>query len=150
MSAAEESQRPPDPRSALGGIVHTYRGYDPIRFPPPNREPGEGLAGLGDRMLASGSRRRFTPEELADAIRIPPEAIAGLGPSIDALIAKLEERRRRILEHWNPAPTEHDAAARVDDAARPFIEDDRLPEAFRTRLAREIRERQIRGLEQLW
>ncbi|MBC01694.1 MAG: hypothetical protein CMJ34_00110 [Phycisphaerae bacterium] len=140
----------PPKRPGLGGIVHTYRGYDPVRFPPPSRPPGEGMAGLGDRMLASGGRRRFTPEELADAIRIPPEAIAGLGPSIDALIAKLEERRRRILEHWNPAPTEQEASAAVDEAARPFIEDQRLPEAFRTRLSREIRERQIRGLEQLW
>ena len=136
--------------ASLGGIVHTYRGYDPVRFPPPTQPPGEGMGGLGDRMLASGSRRRFTPEELAEAIRIPPEAIAGLGPSIEALIEKLEERRRRILAHWNPGPTEKDAASRVDEAARPFIEDVRLPEAFRTRLAREIRERQIRGLEQLW
>ena len=148
MTQGEDSQpsRPP----GLGGIVHTYRGYDPVRFPPPSRPAGDGMAGLGDRMLASGSRRRFTPEELAEAIRIPPEAIAGLGPSIDALIEKLEERRRRILAHWNPAPTEHHASERVDEEAKPFVEDQRLPEAFRGRLAQEIRERQIRGLEQLW
>lgn len=140
-----------DPRRrGLGGIVHTYRGYDPVRFPPPGGPTGDGMAGLGDHMLASGSRRRFTPEELAEAIRIPPDAIAGLGPSIDALISKLEERRRRILEHWNPAPTERIASDEVDDLASPFLDDPRLPGAFRERLAREVRERQIRGLEQLW
>lgn len=146
-----DSDHADDPgRRFLGGIVHTYRGYDPVRFPPPGAAGGEGMAGLGDSMLASGSRRRFTPEELAEAIRIPPDAIAGLGPSIDALIAKLQERRRRILGHWNPAPTEHVASSEVDELAEPFLEDRRLPEAFRERLAQEVRERQIRGLEQLW
>ena len=104
-----------EPRSKLGGIVHTYRGYDPVRFPPPTSPPGDGIAGLGDRMLEGGSRRRFTPEELAEAIRIPPEAIGGLGPSIEAMIAELEARRDRILESWDPFPTVYQASRRVDD-----------------------------------
>ena len=131
--------------------MHTYRGYDPVRFPPPAAPPGDGgLGALGDRLVEGGRRRRFTPEELADAIRIPPEALGGLGPSIEALIARLEERRRRLLETWNPAPTVRAASDRVDDLAGPVVESDDLPEAFRERLRREIRERQIHGLERLW
>ncbi len=142
------SDRPDQPR--LGGIVHTYRGYDPVRFPPPTAPPPEGLGMLGDRLLATGSRRRFTPEELAEAIRIPPEAIAGLGPSIDALLAELEARRDRILDVWNPSPTVDEAGEVVDERAAPFIEDQALPLGFRDRFAREVRERQIHGLERLW
>ena len=140
----------PSPDRRLGGIVHTYRGYDPVRFPPPSAPPGDGMAGLGDRMLASGSRRRFTPEELAEAIRIPPEAIGGLGPSIEALLAQLEARRRRLLEHWNPRPTLREADQQVDDRAGPVLGNRSLPQDFRERLAREIAERQIHGLERLW
>jgi uncharacterized protein with von Willebrand factor type A (vWA) domain len=139
----------PDKRP-LGGIVHTYRGYDPVRFPPPTAPPGDSLGALGDRLLATGSRRRFTPEELAEAIRIPPEAIAGLGPSIDALLAELEARRDRILDVWNPSPTVEEAGEIVDERASTFFDDQTLPLGFRDRFAREVRERQIHGLERLW
>ena len=135
----------PDKRP-LGGIVHTYRGYDPVRFPPPTAPPGDSLGALGDRLLATGSRRRFTPEELAEAIRIPPEAIAGLGPSIDALLAELEARRDRILDVWNPSPTVEEAGEIVDERASTFFDDQTLPLGFRDRFAREVRERQIHGL----
>ena len=84
---SDPNQPTPPPTPKLGGILHTYRGYDPVAFPPPNSPPSGGLQGLGDQMLAWGGRRRFTPEELADAIRLPPEALAGLGPSIDAILA---------------------------------------------------------------
>ena len=101
-------------------------------------------------MLEGGSRRRFTPEELAEAIRIPPEAIGGLGPSIEAMIAELEARRDRILESWDPFPTVDEASRRVDEQAAPLLESEALPETFRERLRREVRERQIHGLERLW
>ncbi len=148
-SPASEGAKPAGGRS-LGGVIHTYRGYDPVRFPPPTAPPGDGVGALGDRLLESGSRRRFTPEELAEAIRIPPEAIAGLGPSIDALLAELEARRSRILEVWNPSPAVRSASDAVDDHAAPFLRDEALPLGFRDRFAREIRERQIHGLERLW
>ncbi|MAC20906.1 MAG: hypothetical protein CMJ23_14730 [Phycisphaerae bacterium] len=152
MSTEESNpdEAPAARTSGLGGIVHTYRGYDPVRFPPPTAPPGEGIEGLGDRMLESGSRRRFTAEELAEAIRIPPEAIGGLGPSIEALIAELEARRDRILETWDPFPTVDAASRQVDDQAEPLLDAEALPEIFRERLRREVRERQIHGLERLW
>ena len=133
----------PTPRPSLGGVFHTYRGYDPATFPPPTAPPSDGLRGLGDEMVASGGRRRFTPEELAEAIRLPPEALAGLGPSIDAILARLESRKDKILATWNPAPTAADAARIVDDLARPVLADEDLDDGVRSRLTREIRERQI-------
>ncbi|MHC4246475.1 MAG: hypothetical protein ACYSUU_06705, partial [Planctomycetota bacterium] len=140
----------PTPRPSLGGVFQTYRGYDPATFPPPTAPPSDGLRGLGDEMIASGGRRRFTAEELAEAIRLPPEALAGLGPSIDAILARLESRKDKILATWNPSPTVVDAADAVDELARPVLADDTLDEGVRARISREIRERQIHGLERLW
>ena len=148
MSGPERPE--PPPTSKLGGILHTYRGYDPVAFPPPTSPPSEGLQGLGDQMLAWGGRRRFTPKELADAIRLPPEALAGLGPSIDAILAKLESRKAKILATWNPSPTADDAAETVGDLATPLLSMPDVPEWALERLHREVRERQIHGLERLW
>jgi uncharacterized protein with von Willebrand factor type A (vWA) domain len=148
MSDVNRSGPRPIPR--LGGILHTYRGYDPVAFPPPASPPSEGLSGLGDQMLAWGGRRRFTPEELADAIRLPPEALAGLGPSIDAILAKLESRKAKILATWNPSPTADQAAEIVTRLADPLTSMTDLPDWALERLQREVRERQIHGLERLW
>ncbi len=46
------------------------------------------------------SSYELTEEQLARAIRIDPGQIAGFGPSIDALIAMLLERKRKILEKY--------------------------------------------------
>jgi hypothetical protein len=51
-------------------------------------------------MLMFGERRELTEEELARAIRLDPSQIAGLGPSIEALIAMLQERKRKILARY--------------------------------------------------
>lgn len=75
-----------------GGIVHTYQRYDPQRFPPPSGPAGPDLAGAAmDHMMAFGDRRKLTEEDLANAVKIDPSQIAGLGPSLDALIRLLEE-----------------------------------------------------------
>lgn len=147
MSPADDDRK----RGAgLGGVVHTYRGYDPVRFPPPaSPDDGAGLAALGDRMLAGGGRR-FSREEIENAIRLPPEAIAGLGPSLDALLARLREWREKILATWNPSPLVERLAEERTSAARPFLEEDGLPPALSRRFAREFAERQIQGLERLW
>lgn len=147
---SDPNQPTPPPTPKLGGILHTYRGYDPVAFPPPNSPPSGGLQGLGDQMLAWGGRRRFTPEELADAIRLPPEALAGLGPSIDAILAKLESRKAKILATWNPSPTATLAAETVTQLAEPLNTLTDLPDWALERLQREVRERQIHGLERLW
>ena len=98
------SERGVDPRARpgpLGGIVHTYLGYDPEEFPSPTQPPsGEAASAMMEHMLAYGTRRRFTDRELAEAIRLDPSQIKGLGPSLNALKAMLEERKRRILERY--------------------------------------------------
>lgn len=141
----------PNRRGAgLGGVVHTYRGYDPVRFPPPTApSEGDGLAALGDRMMAGGARR-FTREEIEAAIRLPPEAIAGLGPSLEALLAMLRERREKILSTWNPTPLVVRLEEDLHSVAKSFLEDDELPKPLARRFAREWAGRQIEGLERLW
>ena len=104
MSSESDAKRP------LGGIVHSYLGYDPKRFPSPSAPGGEGMANSAfDHLLHYGSQRPLTEDELADAITIDPSQIAGFGPSIDALIAMLEERKRRLLERHDVAPAQKEA-----------------------------------------
>ena len=45
---------------------------------------------MREPILAYGTRRRFTDRELAEAIRLDPSQIKGLGPSLAALKAMLE------------------------------------------------------------
>jgi len=132
------SEGSPEPRAQpgpLGGIVHTYLGYDPAEFPPPTRPPtGEAADAMMEHMLAYGTRRRFTDRELAEAIRLDPSQIRGLGPSLDALKAMLEERKRRILERHSVDRVQQDASGAYEDAARrvevPPTLTDRLPPAL--------------------
>src|SRR5262245_45871896 len=87
-------------RHTLGGVVHTYQKYDPVRFPSPTAEPPDMVSPALEHMLMFGERRELTEEELARAIRLDPSQIAGLGPSIDALLALLRERKRKILARY--------------------------------------------------
>lgn len=132
-----------------GGIVHAYLGYDAKRFGSPTTSGGEGaLANAAmEHMLLFGHRRPLTDEELAEAIEIDPSQIAGLGPSIDALIALLEERRARILATYDPKPAVREASERFRDAAgaaRPPSK--RLGDE----LDRAVRDQSIPSLERLW
>ena len=52
-------------RDRLGGIVHTYQKYDPAEFPSPTRPPPDVVSGAFEHMLAYGSLRELTAEELA-------------------------------------------------------------------------------------
>ncbi len=155
---AHESPQPPEPpeppesRSAptehphARGVVHAYQAYDPVNLPSPFAEAPDAVSGAFEHLLTYGSTRRLTPEELARAVRIDPAQIRGLGPGIDALIAMLEERRRRILETFDPEPARDAARSayrRAVDAAEP-------PERFRRRFRRDATEGQLRDLERLW
>src|SRR5688500_20288315 len=84
-------------RDTLGGVIHTYQRYDPARFPSPTQPPPDLVSPVLEHMLMFGERRELTEEELARAIRIDPSMIAGLGTSIDALIAMLLERGGRSV-----------------------------------------------------
>ena len=130
----------------LGGIIHTYQGYDPRSFPPPTREPPDMVSGAFEHMLAFGSTRRLTEEELARAVHLDAREIKGLGPSIDALIAMLLERRAKILARWETSTVQdrlrrdfHDRAASMQP-----------PAELRTPFERLVRDEQLRDLEALW
>src|SRR5256885_2814184 len=84
----------------LGGIIHTYQKYDPVEFPSPTAVPPDLVSPAMEHLLHYGSMRELTEEELARAVRIDPRQIANLGPSLDALMAMLQERKRKILEKY--------------------------------------------------
>src|SRR5206468_10448524 len=87
-------------RDQLGGIIHTYQKYDPVEFPSPTAEPPDLVSPAMEHLLYYGNTRELTEEELARAVRLDPRQIANLGPSLDALMAMLQERKRKILEKY--------------------------------------------------
>jgi uncharacterized protein with von Willebrand factor type A (vWA) domain len=137
--------RPTNPHQ-LGGIIHTYQAYDPKNFPPPTAPPPDMVSGAFEHMLMFGSMRQLTDDELARAIRLDPSQIKGLGPSLDALIAMLEERKRRILSTYETDTVE-------DTAAREYLNqaaEMKPPDKFAKSFAKEVAAEQIRDLEAMW
>jgi uncharacterized protein with von Willebrand factor type A (vWA) domain len=133
-------------RSTLGGVIHTYQRYDPARFPNPTQPPPDLVSPMFDHMLMFGDRRELTEEELARAIRLDPSQIAGLGPSIDALIAMLEERKRKILARYETRSVRQRAHKAFADQAT----ETKVPKKFRERFYKAIQTEQISDLERLW
>ncbi len=130
----------------LGGIIHTYQGYDPKNFPPPTREPPDMVSGAFEHMLAFGSTRRLTEEELARAVHLDPSEIKGFGPSIDALIAMLLERKAKILARWETDTVRDRARRDFHEMAAGMV----APAGLARRFERDVREEQLRDLEALW
>ena len=142
MSSESSPDRP------LGGIVHSYLGYDPKRFPPPSAPGGDDIANSAfDHLLHYGSQRPLTDAELAEAVRIDPSQIDGFGPSIEALIAMLEERRRRILETFEVDSARRDAYDAFVDASS---EIEPTSPQMQDRIDRVMRLQSIPELERLW
>jgi uncharacterized protein with von Willebrand factor type A (vWA) domain len=133
-------------RNTLGGVIHTYQRYDPARFPSPTQPPPDLVSPVLEHMLMFGERRELTEEELARAIRIDPSMIAGLGPSIDALIAMLLERKRKILARYETRTVRQRAHQAFTDQAS----EARVPKKFREPFYKAIKTEQIRDLERLW
>ncbi|MCR9119514.1 MAG: VWA domain-containing protein [bacterium] len=133
-------------RNRLGGIIHTYQKYDPQSFPSPTQPPPDLASPAMEHMLQFGNTRRLTEEELARAIRLDPSQIAGLGPSLDALKAMLEERKRRILEKYETTQVVKDARKQYRDIG----EKTRPPEQLRKRFVQAFEEEQIYDFERLW
>ncbi len=137
---------PSDAPRVLGGVVHTYLGYDPLEFPPPN-SPRGGEAGdaMLEHMLMYGTRRKFTDRELANAIRLDPSQIRGLGPSLDAIKAMLEEKKRRILEQYETSRAQTLANAGYVDAVQRV----EVPEAIAARLTPALQLGQLADIERI-
>ena len=133
-------------RQTLGGVIHAYQQYDPKRFPSPTQPPPDMTSAAFEHMLAYGQRRELTPEELARAIRIDPSQISGLGPSIDALLAILKERKRKILERFEMRKARKAADRAVAQQAQEMTP----PKGLRERFHSAVKNEQIRDLERLW
>jgi uncharacterized protein with von Willebrand factor type A (vWA) domain len=130
----------------LGGVIHTYQKFDPRNFPSPTQPPPDVVSPAFEHMLAYGSMRDLTDEELANAIKLDPSQIAGFGPSIDMLRAMLEERKRKILEKYETDRVQktakeafHDAASRITPSRE-----------HRATFEDAVRDEQLRELERLW
>src|SRR3954467_8681179 len=96
-------------RDNLGGVIHTYQKFDPTEFPSPTAPPPDMVSPAFEHLLYYGNTRRLTEEELARAVHIDPSQIRGLGPSLEALMDMLNERKRKILETYETAQVEHEA-----------------------------------------
>ena len=132
--------------SRLGGVIHTYRKFDPQRFPSPRQPEADLVSGAFEHMLMYGSLRELTDEELARAVRLDPSQIAGLGPSIEALRHLLEERKRKILERYETRRVQKDAAVEYQRHARAA----KPPRNLRGLFHRAAKEEQLRDLERIW
>lgn len=136
------SQQPVPP----GGLVHSYQKYDPKNFPSPTAEPPDLASAAMNQMLMYGDMRELTEEELARAVRLDPSMFPRLGPSLDALRAMLEERKRKILETY-------ETSAAQQQAARDFVQSAREaqpPGNMRRAFEQSVREEQIGDLEDLY
>jgi uncharacterized protein with von Willebrand factor type A (vWA) domain len=97
-------------------------------------------------MLAYGSLRELTDEELAKAVKLDPSQIAGLGPSLEYLIEKLRQRKRKILETYETTRVQAEAAGRYRQWGLRM----KPPSALEKRFKRAFAEEQLYDLERLW
>lgn len=146
MRSSDPPHTPKTPASGPGGIVHTYLGYDPKHFPSPTATPPDLAGAAFEHMLAYGSMREFTDEELANAIRLDPSMFPGLGPSLESLAAMLRERRAKILATYETDAAKNEAENAVAQE-RARVE---APKPFRDAFRRAMDEEQIHDLERLW
>ncbi len=130
----------------IGGIIHTYQKYDPKNFPSPTQPPPDLVSGAFQHMLAYGSLRELTDEELAKAVKLDPSQIAGLGPSLDYLIEKLRERKRKILQTYETSRVQAEAAGRYRQWGLRMKPPSNLEKRFQKAFAEE----QLYDLERLW
>ena len=131
---------------AIGGIIHTYQRYDPKTFPSPTQPPPDLVSGAMEHMLTYGSMRELTDEELARAIQLDPSQIAGLGPSLEALMELLRERKRKILETYETKRVQKEAAGRFHEMAKSM----RPPAKLQDRFRQAVKEEQLYDIERLW
>jgi len=133
-------------RDNLGGIIHAYQRFDPLNFPPPTQPPPDLVSPAFEHLLAHGNTRRLTEEELARAVTIDPSQIKGLGPSIDALKAILEARKRKILATYETDTVRMETRQAVDQRTQQTKPPDKLAKDFH----KAAKEHDIEALEKIW
>src|SRR5438552_2863033 len=122
----------------LGGIIHTYQKFDPMNFPSPTAPPPDVVSQAFEHLLFYGNTRRLTEEELARAIRIDPSQIMGLGPSLEALMEILRERKRKILATYESEQVQEEARRTYQEQVRQV----KPPAKLAQRFQRAVREEQ--------
>ena len=145
----DQSSDPPSPDTSQrhrGGVIHTYQQYDPKSFPSPSSPAPDLVSPAFEHMLTYGSTREFTEEELAKAIRLDPGQFAGLGPSLDALLKMLQERKEKILSKFETDTVRKKALRQFNDAAKQA----QPPSKFSKSFWQSVKEEQIYALENLW
>lgn len=133
-------------KQKLGGVIHTYQKYDPVNFPSPTIEPPDVVSSAFEHLLYYGNTRRLTEEELARAIRIDPSQIKGLGPSIEALMEMLRERKRKILSTYETKKVKKSAKNDFHGLAEEIDPPKNLVQRFK----QATDEEQLHELENLW
>jgi uncharacterized protein with von Willebrand factor type A (vWA) domain len=133
-------------RNHLGGIIHTYQKYDPIEFPSPSAEPPDVVSPAFEHLLFYGNMRELTEDELARAVHLDPSQIKGFGPSLEALMEMLRERKRRILETYETDTVQNEARVHYENQAQAV----KPPAKLARRYQQAVREEQLRDLETLW
>lgn len=133
-------------RDRLGGIIHTYQKYDPVEFPSPTTPPPDLVSPAFEHFLSYGSLRELTDEELARAVRIDPSQIRNLGPSLEALMQMLRERKRKILETYETDQVQKEAHDSFHQPAKELRPPSKLAKSFHEA----VQEEQLHDLERLW
>ncbi len=133
-------------RRSLGGVIHTYQKYDPINLPAPTQPPPDLVSPALEHMLMFGDARRLTEAELARAVRLDPSQIAGMGPSLDALVAMLLERKRKLLAKYETDSVQNLARKDYQKTGQKIDPPSKLSGRFQ----RAFHEEQLRDLEMLW
>ncbi len=143
---SSDDARVPASRQPLGGVIHTYQKFDPKSFPSPTTPAPDLVSPAFQHMLAYGSMRELTEEELARAVHIDPSQIASLGPSLESLIAMLLERKRKILSTYETDTVQAEARRRW----RKEYCRVRVPRPLTGAFHAAARGEQLYDLEQLW
>jgi len=133
-------------RETLGGIIHTYQQYDPQKFPSPTAPPPDVTGSAMEHLLMYGDMEEFTDEQLANAIHLDPSQIAGLGPSLQAILEMLRERKQKILSTYEVNSVRKTAAREFHDLAASI----KPPKELANRFGRAVQDEQLRELERLY
>ena len=145
-NSSNPPNRPSGSHRKAGGVLHTYQKFDPQKFPSPTQPPQDFVSSLMNQMLADGSMRNLTEEELARAVRLDPEQFKNLGPSIDAMQQRLLQQKQRILETYETKTVVREAKRRFHKSAR----NTDVPDELRERFQQAVAEEQLYDLEQLY
>ncbi len=133
-------------RERLGGIIHTYQKYDPINLPGPMEPPPDLVSPAFEHWLAHGSSRTLTEEELARAVHLDPSQIRGLGPTLESLMAMLQERKRRILSTYETGQVQNEVHQTFHSQAAGMKPPGKIARDFQ----KAVQDEQLSDLERLW